>query len=100
LFVGRLIALLGRTETALSKFVCGNLAYAVIRSNLAEETIIGDVPLRDVIAAVPQLAYDLCLGFSKNIGILLEDLDDLLSREVIILGKRFSSKNNAEHYKS
>jgi hypothetical protein len=78
LFVGRLIGWLGWTEAALGKFVGGKLAHTIIGADLAKKTIISNVALRDVIAAIPQLTYDFRLSVSKNIGILLENLDDLI----------------------
>jgi hypothetical protein len=97
LFVGSKVALLGWTETALGQFAGGKLAHAVIRADLTEEAIIRDVPFRDVVTAVAQLTYDLCLCFSQHIRVFLKNLDNLVSREFGVLGKRFSRKGDTKY---
>ena len=95
-FFGGLIALLG-SKTAFGQLIGRKLAHTVIRADLAEKAIIRNVPFRNVIAAVTQLTYDLCLRLSQHIGIFLENLDNLVSREIGVLGKRISLKSDTEH---
>jgi len=96
LLFGGLIALLG-SKTALGQIIGRKLAHTVIGADLAEKAIIRNFPFRNVITAVTQLAYDLCLRLSQNIGIFLENLDNLVSREIGVLGKRVSLKSDTEY---
>ena len=77
-----LVTLLLRPESALGQFVGCKLAHAVIGTDLIKETLIRDLVFRDVISAIAKLIHDLRFRFRQHVRIFLENLDNLVGREL------------------
>src|ERR1044071_2436438 len=77
-----LITLLRRAETALGQLIGRKLAHAIVGTDLIKEALIGDFVFGDVISAIAKLAHDLRFRFREHVRIFLENLDNLIGREL------------------
>ncbi|HVG90866.1 MAG TPA: hypothetical protein VNB54_05190 [Alphaproteobacteria bacterium] len=96
-WLGGSLVLLLRPKTTLGQFDGRKVAHTIIGTDLIKKAIIRDFVFRDVISTIAKLVYDLRFRVREHVRIFLENLDNLVGRELGILGKRLSGKDNAEN---
>jgi len=74
-------------EATLLERVAHQVASAFVGANLTEQPVVGDGSISNRIAAIAELSHNLGLGFGQQVGILLQDFDDVVCRKILVLGR-------------
>jgi hypothetical protein len=71
--------------SALFQCIAHDVAGAIIGADLIKESLVRNLAFRYGIAAGLKLLHNFRFGFGKKVRIFLQDLNDVVSREILVL---------------
>jgi hypothetical protein len=80
--LGGSLVLLLRPKTSFGQFDGRKVAHTIIRADLTKEALIRDFVFGDVISTIAKLVHNLRFRFRERVRIFLENLDNLVGREL------------------